>query len=221
LEDFVARIGAPQLDSVVIFYSAQVVDFGVPQLSEFINRSENLKRTLSRHCQVLLDDFDYTVGLFIGGATSDEAERLDTDTGISVSILCGGIDRQILHLTHMLGLISPILSNMVHFTINSAFDISEPDDLDDIEWLQLLRPFSSVQTLFVSWIFAGNVSRALEDIAGMMVTEVLPALDLLFLEDQPVSCVDKFIAVRRDSGHPVTIVDTRSEFEKRLDVYPP
>jgi len=39
LEDFVARIGAPQLDSVVIFYSA-IVEFEVPQLSKFIP-SEN------------------------------------------------------------------------------------------------------------------------------------------------------------------------------------
>ncbi len=168
----------------------------------------------------MLNDFDYAVGFFIGGATSDEAERWDPNTGISISILCGGIDRQILHLTHMLGLISPILSNMVHFAINSGLYIPEPEGLDDIEWLQLLRPFSSVQTLFVSRKFAGHVSRALEDIAGVMVTEVLPALDLLCLGDQPVSCVDKFIAVRRDSGHPVTIVDTRSEFEKRLEAYP-
>ena len=34
-----------------------------------------------------------------------------------------------------------------------------------------------------------------------MATEVLPALDLLFLEDQPVSSVRKFIAVARwESG---------------------
>jgi hypothetical protein len=35
---------------------------------------------------------------------------------------------------------------------------------------------------FVPWEFAWHVSRALEGIPGVMATEVLPALDMLFLE---------------------------------------
>jgi hypothetical protein len=54
-------------------------------------------------------------------------------------------------------------------------------------------PPESVQTLFLSGKIAGHVSRALEDIAGVMATEVLPALDMLFSEDQPVSSVHKFV----------------------------
>ncbi len=210
LEDFAARIDAPQLDDIVIFYSDQVVHFGVPQLSEFINRSDNLKRTLSRDCQLTL--YYDCVDFHIGGGTSDEAECWDRDRGISVCIICKEIDQQILHMAHVLSSISAILSNMVHFAINpESFEsgiLSESEDLDEVEWLQLLHPFSSVQTLSVSGRFAGHVSRALEDIAGVMVTEVLPALDLLCLEDQPVSSVDNFVAVRRDSGHPVTVVNT-------------
>jgi hypothetical protein len=91
--------------------------------------------------------------------------------------------------------------------------------MDDIEWLQLLRPFSSVQTLFVSREFAGHVSRSLDDIPVVMATELLPALDMLCLEDQPVSSVHKFIAARSESGLPVTTVDTRKAFEERLMSY--
>ena len=66
--------------------------------------------------------------------------------------------------------------------------------------------------------FAGHISRALEDIAGVMATEVLPALDMLCLEDQPVSSDHKFIAARWESGRPVTTVNTRKVFEERLSV---
>ena len=53
-----------------------------------------------------------------------------------------------------------------------------------------------------------------------MVTEVLLTLDLLCLEDQPLLSVDKFIAVRPDSDHPVTIVNTQRELDDRLESYP-
>ncbi|KAH9169972.1 hypothetical protein EDB89DRAFT_2072449 [Lactarius sanguifluus] len=111
----------------------------------------------------------------------------------------------------------------MHFAINSeTFEPSSlREDLYYFEWLRLLRPFSSVQTLFVAAIFAGHVSRVLEDIAGFPATEFLPSLDLLCLEDQPISSVDQFVTVRRDSGHPVTVINAKKEFEKRLKTYPP
>ena len=218
LEDLVARIDAPRLVWLGIHYLNQVVDFEVPQLSRFIDRSENLKRSLSRCCEVTLDRGG--VDFCIGGATSDETKRWDRGTGISVRIVCQGIDWQISHITHALGWISTIVSDIVHFAIDSQPFKSESEAMDDIEWLQLLRPFSSVQTLFVYRQLAGHVSHALEDIAGVMIIEVLPALTLLYLQDQPMSSVGKFIAARRNSGHPVGIVDSKGEFEQRLWSYP-
>jgi hypothetical protein len=116
-----------------------------------------------------------------------------------------------------------MLSNVVHFAIKSdkgsPDSESEPEGLDDIEWLQLLRPFSAAKTLFVSREYAGHVSRSLESITAVMATEVLPALDMLYLEDQPVSSVHKFIAARSESGRPVTTVNTRETFEEGLKSY--
>ena len=53
----------------------------------------------------------------------------------------------------------------------------------------------------------------------MIATEVLPALDVLYLKGEPVSSVDKFIAFRRDSGRPVIFINTETEFEGRLKSY--
>ena len=209
LEDFVARVDAPRLDQLDISYLIQVADFEVPQLSEFINRSEYLKRTLSRRCVFVLDHG--TAEFRIAGSTSCNP----------VGIFCEDRNWQISQITHVISWIPTTLSNIVHFSLYSP---SVPFNyrarvMEEIEWLQLLRLFSSVQTMFVSTNLAGDISRVLEDIAGVMVTEVLPALDLLCLQDQPASSVDKFIALRRDSGHPVTIINARREFDDRLEAY--
>ncbi len=46
-----------------------------------------------------------------------------------------------------------------------------------------------------------------------MITKVSPALDLFLLQDRPLTSAEKFVAIRRDSGHPVAVVITGSEFE--------
>ena len=214
LEDFVARIDAPQLTWFEITYWVLPDDFEVPQLCRFINRSEHFKQTLPRTCRLAF--LHRLVELRI--ATSIPGN-------FSVRVVCEGTDWQISQITHALGRISPLLSDMVRFTILGVRMKSDPEEVielvtDNILWLQLLRLFPSVQTLLVFSQFAGHVSRALEDIAGVMVTEVLPTLDLLCLQDQPMSSVDKFIAVRQDSGHPVTCINCTSEYYKRLRAYP-
>ena len=210
LEDFLARIDAPHLRWFQIIYW-DLVDFEAPQLCRFINRSENLKKILSRRCKLALYRrlVEFAIACTVGH--------------ISVRVACEGTDWQISQIIHALRLISPILFDMVHFSIWGSIvdlgEVIEDNILEDIEWLQLLRLFPSVKTLFVSGKIAGRVARVLEDIAGMIVTGVLPALDLLCLEQQPLSSVDEFIAFRRDSGHPVTIINVRKEFDDRLEAY--
>jgi hypothetical protein len=188
LEYFVARIDTPQLDSIVIYYWDQDIEFALPQLSSFINRSGRLKQTLSGLCQITID-IDNVVDFHVDGLPLDETEQWDRQTGISLCILCEGVDGQISHLTDILGSISAILSDVFHLTIDSMFFISESkwtseaEDLDDVVWLLLLRRFSSVQTLFVSDTMAGLISQALEYVDEEMITEVLPALELFCVED--------------------------------------
>ena len=216
LEDFMARIDAPRLDSIKIYYLNQLVDFDVLQLSRFIEHSENLNHPM--RCSI---QFQSNHVSFCAGPTSYIPESFTVFPHyIDVTILCEGIDWQVSHLTRAFSQMSAILLNMVHFTIHSNLTRPQREDMDDIQWLQLLSPFASVQTLFVSREFAGHVSRALEDIAGTMATDPFPTLDRLCLEGLPVSSVDKFIAVHRDSGRHVTLVDTRRAFEERLKSYP-
>jgi hypothetical protein len=216
LEDFMARTYAPRLNSISIEYFNQLDDFEVPQLWQFIHHSQDLSQAV--HCFVQFQNDDVT---FVAGPTTHIFKSKFFDEvppHINVHILCEGIDWQVSHIAQALNQTSAasILSNMLHFAIDSGSISPEAEDMDDIEWLQLLRPFSSVRTLFVSSIFAGHISRALEDIAGVMATDFMPALDMLCLEDQPASSIDKFIAARSESGRPVTTVDTRTALKERL-----
>jgi hypothetical protein len=202
------------------------INFDVPQLSNFINRSESLKKSLPGHCNIIVDQ-DQDIAIFgVGDPTN---EQWSHKPGIWVC-LGEGIDGQISHLTNILSHISPILSDVVHcnivlFMCESA-PSSDPPARDDFDCLQLLRQLSSLQTLFVSDCGAGLISQALAYVDRGMVTEVLPSLKLLCLEskeqqeDQPTSSFHKFIAVRQESSHPVTIVETKKEFEEILKSYP-
>jgi hypothetical protein len=219
LEDFMARISAPSLSYFEIHYFNQLVDFEVPQLWRFIDHSEDLRQ--ATRCFV---EFQDNYGYFGAGPSTHipESESFDDfHRRIVVSLLCQGIDWQVSHMSRALNQISAtsILSNMVHLAIDSSKISTEPEGMDDIDWLQLLRPFSSVQTLFVSKEFAGQVSRSLDDIPEVMATELLPALDMLCLEDQPVSSAHMFIATRGESGRPVTTVNTRKAFKERIISY--
>ena len=221
LEDFVSRIDAPRLRGIWTHYFNQLVDFEIPQLWQFVDRSEDLDQP--RCCLVYFgsDDVSFRAGL----TTSLYLDELEFDEDdscqIEVEIICKGIDWQVSHIAQALNQISTasVLSDLLHFAIDSDSINRGPEDMDDIEWLQLFRPFSSVQTLFVSRELAGHVSRSLENAAATMATEVLPALDMLCLEGHFMTFAHKFISARWESGHSVTTVDTKRAFQERLELY--
>jgi len=106
-----------------------------------------------------------------------------------------------------------MFSNVGHLLIHAGEDHPGwQDDIDSIEWLAFLHLFTTVETLHVSGRLAGQVARALEDVPAEMVTEVLPSLHLLLLDDdRRVESTDKFISLRQVYGRPVTIVNKQAE----------
>ncbi|KAH8983314.1 hypothetical protein EDB86DRAFT_2833981 [Lactarius hatsudake] len=137
---------------------------------------------------------------------------------VKTIVSCQGIDWQVSHITQVVSQISATLVNVVHLKLAELWGCRF-EGTNDVEWVHLLRQFSAVQTPHVSQGLAGHVALALEDITGGMVDEVLPSLDLIYLEDQPTSSIEKLVAARRLSGLPVTVVDTETEFNQRLESY--
>jgi len=110
------------------------------------------------------------------------------------------------------------LSTVVHLNLKVRVKGNRQlEYTDDVEWLHLLHQFSTVKTLHVSQKLAGHVALALEE--GGTVAEVLPSLDLICLAGQSMSSIRKFVIARRLSGLPVTVVDTKTEFNNRLESY--
>jgi hypothetical protein len=84
------------------------------------------------------------------------------------------------------------------------------DDIENLEWLELLRPFTAVKNLYLAEEYAPHIIPALQEVVGERVTEVLPALECLFLEklyeSGPVQeAIEQLVAVRQLSNHPILI----------------
>jgi len=83
-----------------------------------------------------------------------------------------------------------------------------------------------VEVLCLSGRVATFVASALEGTSEEMVTQVLPALHLIWLDDESDICKEllevgptdfrQFLTLRQRSGLPVTIVDTQEEFDEKL-----
>jgi hypothetical protein len=200
LEPLLARIETPRLHCFKITYFNQL-DFQVPQLPQFIGRAENFELVRFMHARIRFN-------------VSNVYIQLDCEQGehriscFTLRILCKGLDWQLSHLAQILGQSPALVSNVDHLSIEEDdLQLGWKDDMDDADWLELLRPFTAVKMLHGSEQLAGHIALALDDVSGEMVTEVLPALESLWLDDQPVNSVEPFIAVRRLSGHPITFID--------------
>ena len=81
-------------------------------------------------------------------------------------------------------------------------------------WLELLQPFTSVKQLYLYGRLALRVARALQDVSGEEVTEVLPALQNISIfgyGDEPseeraiLEALRKFLATLHLSGRCVSV----------------
>jgi hypothetical protein len=213
LEDLVGRIHGPCLNHISITTLYRPVGFQVAQLSRFIDQSVGPKLAQCRHAEV---SFSYRRFTFSFCYRPDYSGQ-DRTTVISY----GGIRWED---TQALRQLPVTLSNVVHLQITCTPPVYPPTDITvpaglSIQLFQLIRPFSAMQTLFIDSPLSEFVASILGHIPEAMMTEALPSLELLCLEEycRPFIQVDKFVAARRHSDHPVTIVNTKKEFRERLE----
>ena len=201
LEHLLAQIDTPRLRSINITYFNQL-DFRVPQLSRFIRRTEHLELSQSQnlHGRIRISSL---------GVELDLQEEGRRGSRLTLHISCKCLDWQVLHLAQILGQSPTMVSNVEHLSIENDLQL-EPDwkdSMDDTDWLELLRLFTAVKKLHGSKRLAEHIALALDGVGGEMITEVLPALASLSLDDQQIQSIAKFLASRQLSGHPVIFVD--------------
>ena len=200
LEDFVARIDTPLLDRLWMTLFLDLV-FDLPRLFEFIGRTERLKPIDQAEMKLSPWGIETVFGSPTGLTHALELE-----------IACEVSDWQVSSMARVCNQIVPLLSHVERLDICESFwNLLEwQDDADPTLWLELLNPFVSVKSLYVSEKLVRLVASALRELAGERVTEVLPALHDLFLEGlQPLGSVQEainpFIAARQFSDHPIAI----------------
>ena len=215
LEDLVCRIDSPYLNVILIFYvSLRLGGYQIAQLSNFIDRSVGPKFIKCRYAQVTFCNaqviFDFCDGAY------------DPDAGWypTASISYEENDWRVSPISQVVSQFPGTFSNVVHLELDGDPNAEECQyDGPDAGWLHLLHRFSTVKTLLVYRVLSWQVSLALEHFSEEMVDAVLPSLELFCLEGKRVHPVEKFVAARRQSHSPVTVVDTIQEFRKRREFY--
>ena len=213
LEDLVARIDTPRLAYIGITYFNQLV-FQVPQLFRFIGRTQIIKQAMD--AKVYSTPSEIWLNLLSGLA---ELPR----TSLYLQISCRGLDWQVSHLADVLSQSSAVLPNVHHLDIYEYYHPPRwQGEMDDIEWLALIRQFTTLETLRVSHQQTEHVAHTLNNVTVEMVPEILPALRLLCLEDEPAGRVEKFITARQLAGlPPIGIVNTEKEYKSMRRPLPP
>jgi hypothetical protein len=203
LEDLVARIDAPLLNSVEIAFFNQLV-FGIQQLPRFIGHAPALMS-----CDMAQIDIynDHVVMGFM-------SKRPSPFRLLRFKILCREIDWQVSSVAQIGNQLSESFSVDQLFirdiTSGTTFGHFIEDFMDETQWLELFHPFIAVRTLYISRMMQSHVVSALRRLRGESSTEVLPALDNLYLggywpsrsEQQDI---EPFIIARQHSDHPVSI----------------
>ena len=195
-----SRITAPRLDNLLIDYYNQI-GFSVPQLLQFIGRTENLR-------------FDRAEFDFKSEHVSVQVNTPGTNVSIPAFVIgidCWHLDWQVSSMAQISNALSPIFSAVEHLTLKHRLhdrSSEEHNEVDRTEWRKLLRSFSNVKTFRIDDGIIKELSRSLPLEDGEHPLEILPELQELTYPGR--SIIDdgftSFIGARQNAGRPVTLI---------------
>jgi hypothetical protein len=84
------------------------------------------------------------------------------------------------------------------------------DDIENSQWLELLRPFTAVMDLYICRELLSRITHALQELIGERATELMPALQTLSSREPfpsgPVQdAIENFVASRQLAGRPIAV----------------
>jgi hypothetical protein len=198
LEDLVVRIDTPLLDHLKITLFDFISDSSIAQLAQFINRTPKLKA--HNEARVVFDRSTVHLALprqFVKGLGI--IYRVVDWHVLSVAQVCTSSPSQAFTAT------------VERLYISDDYARWQGDiRVEKNHWLELLRPFTSVKSLYLSRVIVPRIAPALQELIGERVAGVLPALKTLFLEDLNLSgpvqeAIGSFVSGRQFSSHPIAV----------------
>ena len=193
LEVVVAHIDAPRLDELNLILFNDIV-FDTPQLAQFISRTLTVKALEEAH--VFFDRKAVTVNFLY-------------DKRLFVEISCSKLDWQVSSMEQVCNSCLPSLPTLdLRIDGNPRFRQHWQGNVDNVLWVRLLHPFTSVKNLFLSEEIARRIIPALQELVGVRATEVLPTLEHIFLEEGQQSgpvqeVIQQVVTVRQATNHPI------------------
>jgi hypothetical protein len=203
LEDLVARIDAPRLGRLFITFFNDIV-FDTPQLTQFISHTPTMEAFNVANVTLFHD----TARITLSPAYED------FDDILRVSISCTELDWQLSFLEQVCTSSLPPLSTLEDLYMEGPQGRPWPQDwkgtIDYAQWLELLRPFTTVKNLYLSKDLAPCVVPALQELVAGRTAEVFPNLQNIFLQELQESGpvqegIGKFVATRQVTSHPITV----------------
>ncbi|KAI0290298.1 hypothetical protein BC826DRAFT_1106533 [Russula brevipes] len=198
LEDFVARIDTPVLSQLYMSLDRDFV-FDIPHLRQFIGRARQLKP--SKAVRMSFDTWSTLLEIPPRGST------------LRIRIAHDRTDWQSSSMAMVCGQFSPLFSLVERLDLVAGYFSFERRRVDGIEStlvLELFRPFTTIQGLYVSESLVPFVALVLQELIGERATEVLPNLRDLFLggsvTPEPVQkAIQPFVDARRLADRPIAI----------------
>ena len=207
LEDIVSRIETPILDIGIFWFFNQLV-FDTPLLGHFLRRTDTFM-TIHEAC---IEFFHGEIKVTLSGL---EETNDDEWEALRLRISCKPLDWQLSALAQVLNSFFSSLQTVesLEIVVHGTDFRQWQGEIEVTQWQELLHPFTSVMDMTLEYKGTVSfVSTALQGLAGERVTEVLPALQNIFLRTQgwrpsgPVKeAIEQFTATRQLYGHPVTL----------------
>ena len=173
LDDLVARIDAPLLDKLGMTFFHNI---DTSQIFQFICRTPKLNEIDEAYVVFL----SYQVSILLSRSFGGDGE-------LSLAIWHNSSDWQLFSLAHLCCSSFPqtLIPSVERLYIleDEEACLFLQDDIESSQWLELLQPFTAVKDLYISQEFVPRIAPTLRELVGGRVTEVLPALQSLFLQE--------------------------------------
>jgi len=204
LEDLLARIDPPLLQDLYISFFMDL-NFDVPQLHWLIGHAEEFKAFDRAKVSISEDSIELLL--------DRQMQVLNHQGLLRLEINCKVLDWQLSSLAQVCSSSFPLISALEELEICEYLYLSPPPwkgVAENAQWLELLDPFTALKNLYLMDNAPVHVCNALLELSGERITEVLPALQNIFLYDGlswegPRKAIKTFVAARRRSRRPVSV----------------
>jgi hypothetical protein len=213
LEDLVAQIDAPLLDSTRITFFHQLI-FEIPQLVQFMGRTTRFQALIEAHVAF---EWDHEwacirVKYLRPTWTADEKSEF--------RISCLESTWEHSSLAQVFTLLFPFIYMVkhLHIYVPQYLPSQWQDDIKSMQWLEIFHTFTALENLYLPKAFVPHLALSPQDLTGGRTTEVSSTLENIFWEGFQTSGpiqegigTRKFVATRMTaaarqlSGNPITV----------------